>query len=135
MTSAFWWWPFSFVVNTVPGISAAKLDSKLKENNEKPILLVDVRNPGEFQSGHIPNAVNVPLGQLDGRRVAEMAEKLAEEKGCSKSDVEVVCVCLSAHRSPPAVRLIQGADPSLNVKQLDYGMANWWMKKFETIKS
>ncbi len=27
-------------------------------------LLVDVRNPGEFSSGHVPGAVNVPLGNL-----------------------------------------------------------------------
>jgi Rhodanese-like domain len=28
--------------------------------------LVDVRSPGEFGSGHIPGAVNVPVGERDG---------------------------------------------------------------------
>src|SRR3974390_2191523 len=27
-------------------------------------LVVDVRNPGEFDSGHLPEAINVPLGKL-----------------------------------------------------------------------
>jgi phage shock protein E len=27
-------------------------------------LVVDVRSPEEFQGGHIPNTINIPLGQL-----------------------------------------------------------------------
>jgi phage shock protein E len=27
-------------------------------------LVIDVRNPGEFGSGHLPGAINVPLGDL-----------------------------------------------------------------------
>ncbi len=27
-------------------------------------LVVDVRNPGEFNSGHLPAAINIPLGDL-----------------------------------------------------------------------
>jgi phage shock protein E len=27
-------------------------------------LIIDVRSPDEFQGGHIPNAINVPLGHL-----------------------------------------------------------------------
>ena len=39
-------------------------------------------------------------------------------------NVDVVCVCLSAHRSPPAVRLLRqhGAE---GARQLSYGMAAW----------
>ena len=29
-------------------------------------LVVDVRNPGEFSSGHVPGAINIPLGNLSG---------------------------------------------------------------------
>ena len=32
-------------------------------------LLVDVREPDEFASGHIPNAINLPLSQLRSRYV------------------------------------------------------------------
>ena len=27
-------------------------------------LVIDVRSPDEFRSGHVPNAVNIPLGEL-----------------------------------------------------------------------
>ena len=27
-------------------------------------LVVDVRSPDEFQGGHLPNAINIPLGRL-----------------------------------------------------------------------
>lgn len=51
----------------------AKLLSKSKEVgvaqavqliNRQDAVVVDVREPAEFRSGHIPNARNVPLGQL-----------------------------------------------------------------------
>ena len=28
-------------------------------------LIIDVRSPKEFQGGHVPNAINIPLGSLD----------------------------------------------------------------------
>jgi phage shock protein E len=28
-------------------------------------LVIDVRSPGEFNSGHLPNAINLPLGELE----------------------------------------------------------------------
>jgi len=30
-------------------------------NEENPYYLIDVRSPGEFEKGHIPNAINLPL--------------------------------------------------------------------------
>ena len=38
---------------------------KLKSQLEKPqTMLVDVREPSEYQSGHIPKAINIPLRTL-----------------------------------------------------------------------
>jgi len=28
-------------------------------------LVIDVRSPGEFNSAHLPNAINVPLGEVE----------------------------------------------------------------------
>ncbi len=41
-------------------LSAEKARQFLREG----ALVVDVRNPGEFNTGHVPGAVNVPLGDL-----------------------------------------------------------------------
>ncbi len=35
--------------------------------NHEPLQLVDVRSPGEYAAGHVPQAINVPLEQLEAR--------------------------------------------------------------------
>jgi rhodanese-related sulfurtransferase len=57
-------------------------------------LLLDVRTPGEFASGHLPGAVNVPIDALE----AEAGEIAAGR--------EVVVYCRSGRRSAMAARLL-----------------------------
>ena len=46
--------------------SMGKLKKVLKSKHGGYVL-VDVRNPGEFASGHIPGAINLPLGNVAAR--------------------------------------------------------------------
>lgn len=42
-------------------------------------LVIDVRTPGEFNSGHLPNAINCPLGEIGSdlpRRVKDTNQVL-----------------------------------------------------------
>ena len=32
---------------------------------KKPVLVVDLRSPAQFEKGHLPGAVNVPLGEVN----------------------------------------------------------------------
>ncbi len=57
--------------------------------------LVDVRSPAEFAAGHLPGAVNVPLGEL-ARRMAKLGAK----------DAPIVLYCASGARSAHAKRLL-----------------------------
>jgi phage shock protein E len=41
-------------------ISAKDAQAHLKQG----ALLIDVRSPGEFSSGHLPGAINIPLDQV-----------------------------------------------------------------------
>lgn len=59
-------------------------------------LLVDVRTPGEFAGGHLPNAINVPLGSQDPR-----------VHGAAK-DTPLVLYCASGSRSAMAARTLKG---------------------------
>lgn len=65
---------------------------------ERGALLVDVRTPEEFAAGHISGAVNIPLGQLDGR-MGELGRK----------DAPLVLYCRSGNRSGQAARMLASA--------------------------
>ncbi len=36
---------------------------------ENPPVIVDVRSPQQFRDGHLPGAINIPLGELDHKAV------------------------------------------------------------------
>jgi phage shock protein E len=38
-------------------------------------LVVDVRSVGEFRSGHLPNTVNIPLGELQRSLPGQVSDK------------------------------------------------------------
>ncbi len=72
-------------------------------------LLVDVRNPEEFAQGHLPGAINVPVGDLPGR--------------LDQKDQDVVVYCRSGHRSAQAAAVLTRAGFT---KVHDLGaMSNW----------
>ncbi len=85
----------------------------LLDNNDK-VQLLDVRTSAEWKAGHIEGAINVPIIELGAR-----INKLDFDK-----DVLLVPICLSAHRSIPAVRLFK--EKGFNdVRQLSGGMRRW----------
>jgi rhodanese-related sulfurtransferase len=73
--------------------------------------LLDVREPDEWQAGHIEGAVHIPLGELPSR-LAEVPD-----------DGELVVVCRSGARSAQAVAwLAQNGYEALNLRG---GMGAW----------
>ena len=84
-------------------ITAEDLDLQLEENED--ILVVDVREPQEFAGGHIPGALNVPRGLLEG--AADPGYKLRIEPLCSARDRTVVVYCETGGRSAMAAAVLQ----------------------------
>ena len=82
--------------------------------NRQDAAVVDVREPGEFKGGHIPNARNIPLGQL-----AERARDLDKLKA-----KPVVLACASGNRSMTAAGTLRKAGFA-QVVSLSGGMAAW----------
>ncbi|MBF0627339.1 MAG: rhodanese-like domain-containing protein [Magnetococcales bacterium] len=83
-------------------------------------LLIDVRTPMEFASGHIPGARNEPLSNLSERVAALRA--LADQR-------DVVVVCRSGARSlGGAVVLKRGGCPK--VFNVAGGMLQWSAQGF-----
>ena len=59
-------------------------------------IIIDVRTPEEYSMGHVKNAINIPLQELN-----EHMKKLEEIKG------EIILCCASGVRSAKAYRLLQ----------------------------
>lgn len=93
-------------------INAEELKNKLdkKEN----FILVDVREQNEWDAGHIPGALFVPLSQFDQEY----------EKHLSDPDAEVVVQCRSGKRSMDACMRLQGEGFS-NLKNMTGGILEW----------
>jgi rhodanese-related sulfurtransferase len=51
----------------VSGWSAEKVRDFLREKNPRDYNLVDVRQPQEYEHGHLPGAQLIPVGELEGR--------------------------------------------------------------------
>ncbi len=102
-----WWFPFGRVPEIAPEVLVGELKGRT------PPQLLDVRSPAEFSAGHIRGAVNVPITAL---RATLPSLRLDPAR-------PVVAVCLSAHRSPPAVRLLR--DQGFEAVQLRGGMLAW----------
>lgn len=74
-------------------------------------ILLDVREPYEWQSGHAPAARHMPLSQL-ARRIAQLPPGRP-----------IITVCRSGHRSARAAALL--AREGLEVSNLAGGMHAW----------
>jgi rhodanese-related sulfurtransferase len=102
-------WP----VLTQRGKRASAQEVTLLINRDKAAI-VDVRDAAEFATGHLPNAKNIPLADLDSR-IGEL------DKLKSKS---VVVVCQSGARASAAAAKLAKAGFA-DVVNLDGGVAAW----------
>ncbi|MBI3166690.1 MAG: rhodanese-like domain-containing protein [Anaerolineales bacterium] len=93
----------------VPSITAEELNEKLKFG--KHPLVLDVRQPDEFRSGHIAGAKLIPLNELQ-RKMGELP------KGR-----EIVCICASGNRSTSAAKML--AKEGFNALNVSGGMLAW----------
>ena len=80
--------------------------------------LLDVRQPREYEAGHIPGAKLIPLGELEYRH-----GELDKDRG-------IVSYCRSGHRSMAASILLCGLGFE-NVYSLDGGIRKW---DYEVVK-
>ncbi|MHB1505522.1 MAG: rhodanese-like domain-containing protein [Sulfobacillus sp.] len=76
-----------------------------------PPVVLDVREPFEWRSGHIPGAKLISLGQLP-QHLADLPK-----------DKEIVAICRSGHRSMVACSRL--AAEGFQVKNLAGGYLHW----------
>ena len=101
------------MTRSTPFVDAPSLQEQLT-NGGIP-RLVDVRTPAEFEAGHIPGAVNVPLDVLKGR-LDDLCQVLTGQ--------DVVLVCRSGQRAGQAQEALQQAGLT-GPQVLVGGIADW----------
>lgn len=105
---------WSMVGNKVRGIKEVETAGALQLINHKNALVLDVREKGEYDAGHILNAKLIPLGKLGGR--------LKEIE--NHRDRPVVVVCRSGQRSAAACALLN-KEGFTQVHNLSGGVTAW----------
>ena len=96
-------------------IDAPALAEHLGDTSSPDPTLIDVRTPAEFEAGHIPGAVNVPLDELRSQ-LGELREVL--------HDHDVVLVCRSGNRAGQAQQALQAAGLT-SPTVLSGGIVDW----------
>ncbi|MCC6622206.1 MAG: rhodanese-like domain-containing protein [Deltaproteobacteria bacterium] len=87
--------PVSAACDARSGEAAGAAGSAARAAVESGALLLDVRTPGEFASGHIDGAVNIPV------------DALADRAGEIEAGRQVVVYCRSGRRSATAAELLR----------------------------
>ena len=79
-----------------PRVEKISLDQALdlKEYLSEKITIIDVRNPEEYQGGHLPGAINIPVDNL--------ANEIREDL-----DQVIVVYCQSGRRSKAASEILE----------------------------
>lgn len=76
------------------------------------LIIIDVREPHEFAAGHIPGAINIPLGELRAH-----LDRFSPE-------AEIFLVCRSGVRSAEAARIMAGSG-FRRIRNIQDGMLGW----------
>ncbi|BBE51521.1 putative adenylyltransferase/sulfurtransferase MoeZ [Ferriphaselus amnicola] len=95
--------------------------SRMLAAGDRPILL-DVREPSEFASLHIPNSINVPRGILEQSCEWDYDETVPEL--AAGREQEIVVICRSGKRSVLAADTLQRMG-YVNVVSLKTGVRGW----------
>jgi rhodanese-related sulfurtransferase/rubrerythrin len=89
----------------------------LNKDRKGEVLLLDVRQPEEYEDGHIPGAMFIPLGELEARQ-----EELERDK-------KIITYCRSGRRSMAAAIALCGLGFK-DISSLEGGILSW---HYETI--
>ena len=74
--------------------------------------IVDIREKDEFEAGHIPTAINVPLSQIQTGDFGELTK-----------EAKYIIICRSGNRSQTASEHL--VEQNFNIVNVNDGMANW----------
>lgn len=104
----------------VPELMPWDLEERLQENPD--LLILDVREPYEYDALHIPGALAVPRGILESACEWDYEDTVPELVRARKR--EIVVVCRSGYRSVLAAKTLREMGYE-NVSSLKTGVRGW----------
>lgn len=97
------------------------IDLKRRIEAGEHLQIFDVRTPGEFASGHVPGAANLPMDEVESR-----LDDLSPDR-------PAVLVCQSGQRATMTCELIRATHP--NVLVLEGGTDAWVQAGLPVVRS
>jgi len=104
-------------VDEIRSLTSDEIKTILDGDKKGESLLLDVRQPEEYEAGHIPGATLIPLGELEARQ------------GELDRNKKIIAYCRSGRRSMAAAIALCGLGFN-GVQHLDGGILDW---SYETI--
>lgn len=86
-------------------------------------IFIDIREPAEFQRGHIPNAVHLPRGLLEFE-IHGLVERMRQDQNCAPEDQPIVLYCGTGGRSALAAETMTALGYR-NVSSMAGGIVAW----------
>ena len=87
------------------------MDANEASRRRDELFLLDVREHDEWDAGHVPGAVHIPMRDL-GSRQSELP-----------TDRTILCVCRSGNRSGMVTKEL--VEAGYTVENLDGGLQSW----------
>jgi rhodanese-related sulfurtransferase len=95
-----------------PRVQHATIDELRQAVSNGSHLVIDVREPNEYASGHVPSAINMPVGSLPQAAAA------------LDRDAQILVICQSGHRSVTASKRLMKAGFT-QVRNVTGGTSSW----------
>ncbi|XP_062121124.1 adenylyltransferase and sulfurtransferase MOCS3 [Drosophila sulfurigaster albostrigata] len=96
------------------------MDYKALQQQQPAHLLIDVRQPAEFEICQLPSAVNVPLAQiLDDSYLKQLGSQL------DSKELPIVVLCRRGNDSQIAVQHMRNRFPDHSIRDLEGGLHAW----------
>ncbi|MCC7546789.1 MAG: rhodanese-like domain-containing protein [Burkholderiales bacterium] len=105
-------WPS--VARRISQVKEATVAEAVQLINRQDAQVIDVRETGEFKTGHVPDARHIPAGEMAAR--TKELEKFR--------DKPILLVCASGNRSASAAATLKKAGFT-QVRSLGGGMSAW----------
>jgi len=99
-------------VDEITSLTSDEIKTILDGDKKGEFTLLDVRQPEEYEAGHIPGAMLIPLGELEARQ------------GELDRDKKIIAYCRSGRRGMAAA-IALCALGFKGIHNLDGGLTNW----------